>query len=195
VQDIKPTLGHYWRFCELAYADQDTIAASGGRLISVGPIHAAYFPDKLIVAFRGTDSWQNWEANFKTDLIEFDDTGRRAHRGFLEEYYKIHPRLVDVVSEDLSVITGHSLGGALATICSLHFPNALTVTYGAPAVGDRYFVDSLENHYRCVYANDIVPKLPPSPEYRQSQDCYVIHRSGRVTYGWPWTKSIYILRS
>lgn len=74
------------------------------------------------------------------------------------------------------VITGHSLGGALATIfptlLAMHDQNdvlesllGVLTTFGQPRVGDagfRDYVDSLmgSSYYRMVYRFDIVPRVP-----------------------------------
>lgn len=64
-------------------------------------------------------------------------------------------------------VTGHSLGGAMATICASRLSaQGMNVeglyTYGSPRVGDGEFVANLKvNHFRFVNNNDAVPKVPP----------------------------------
>jgi hypothetical protein len=71
-------------------------------------------------------------------------------------------------------VTGHSLGGALAVLCTamLHrtepalFANLRGVyTYGQPMVGDGDFAATCEpfaaRTFRHVYHSDLVPRLPP----------------------------------
>ena len=67
--------------------------------------------------------------------------------------------------------TGHSLGGALATLCALdvqyNFPDKQVscYTFGSPKVGNSYFKDSFNKRvpqtYRFVNSADTVPALPP----------------------------------
>mmetsp|Transcript_8254 Transcript_8254/g.11027 ORF Transcript_8254/g.11027 Transcript_8254/m.11027 type:complete len:546 (+) Transcript_8254:590-2227(+) len=71
-------------------------------------------------------------------------------------------------------ICGHSLGGALASVCYAHFilradpiPVHSVVTIGQPRVGDSTLVRTIERKGTCklqriVNANDIVPLVPPS---------------------------------
>jgi len=64
-------------------------------------------------------------------------------------------------------ITGHSLGGAMATICASRMvARGIVVsglyTFGSPRVGDAEFVAHLgTTHFRFVNNNDIVTKAPP----------------------------------
>lgn len=72
-------------------------------------------------------------------------------------------------------VTGHSLGGALATICSFllacepDITNPVTcVSYASPRVGDRYFLDAVQvleqerklRMMRVVNDKDTIPSVP-----------------------------------
>ncbi|EYC23663.1 hypothetical protein Y032_0015g2771 [Ancylostoma ceylanicum] len=71
------------------------------------------------------------------------------------------------------VFTGHSLGGALATVAAARAAREglrpgeeiLVYTFGAPRVGDTIFAANfnkiIPNCYRVVFRQDIVPHLPP----------------------------------
>ncbi|KAK5986358.1 Triacylglycerol lipase [Trichostrongylus colubriformis] len=71
-----------------------------------------------------------------------------------------------------AVFTGHSLGGALATLAAartakqgLRTSERITVyTYGEPRVGDAQFATNydsmIKDSYRVVFRRDIVPHLP-----------------------------------
>lgn len=80
------------------------------------------------------------------------------------------------------VATGHSLGGALASLAAGYLrAQGITIdlyTYGAPKVGLQGFADYITStskgqNFRVTHKNDPVPKLPPallgyrhpSPEY------------------------------
>ena len=70
-------------------------------------------------------------------------------------------------------ITGHSLGGAIATLAALEI--AINIpqireqlqlyTYGSPRIGDRNFAQAhsqlIPNSYRIVNLSDSVPLVPP----------------------------------
>lgn len=76
--------------------------------------------------------------------------------------------LANQLGTDKVVVTGHSLGGAIATLCaqylSDYIPNVVTYTFGSPRVGDYLFADlfniTISNSYRVVNKDDIVPHLP-----------------------------------
>jgi len=65
-------------------------------------------------------------------------------------------------------ITGHSLGGAMATIFAMYMVNQkytfTLITFGCPRVGNREFAQAVNNdiphNYRNVYQNDVVPQVP-----------------------------------
>ena len=79
------------------------------------------------------------------------------------------------------VVTGHSLGGAVATLATAYIRKAGYAadlyTYGSPRVGNDAFVafvtDQPGAEYRVTHTDDPVPRLPPialnyrhtSPEY------------------------------
>ncbi|KAF3451937.1 hypothetical protein FNV43_RR08033 [Rhamnella rubrinervis] len=96
-------------------------------------------------------------------------------------YYVVRSRLKGLLEEHKNakfVVTGHSLGGALAilfpTILVLHeememMDRLLGVhTFGQPRIGNRQLGNFMENHldnpvpkyFRVVYCNDLVPRLP-----------------------------------
>lgn len=71
-------------------------------------------------------------------------------------------------------VTGHSLGGAIATLCALHIhlsnqisqtialENLILYTFASPRVGDQTFAKHFETLecYRIANSEDIVPKIP-----------------------------------
>lgn len=96
-------------------------------------------------------------------------------------YFAVKSKLKSLLHEHKNanfLVTGHSLGGALAIL----FPTVLVIhneqqlmqklvgvyTYGQPRVGNRQlcqFMEARLNHtepryFRVVYCNDIVPRLP-----------------------------------
>eukprot|EP00591_Stephanopyxis_turris_P012703 CAMPEP_0195512736 /NCGR_PEP_ID=MMETSP0794_2-20130614/4598_1 /TAXON_ID=515487 /ORGANISM="Stephanopyxis turris, Strain CCMP 815" /LENGTH=373 /DNA_ID=CAMNT_0040640593 /DNA_START=63 /DNA_END=1181 /DNA_ORIENTATION=- len=112
--------------------------------------------------------------------LDLDDIprGARVHRGFCLSFFSddLHDQIINTVEEVLKenpdyrvTITGHSLGGALSTLCGAYtakkFPDKLVsvINFGSPKVGNRKFkewVDSIPNLpiWRYVYEEDIVPR-------------------------------------
>ena len=120
-----------------------------------------------ILAVEGTNETTDWITNLKF-LIKRDD----CHRGFKNNCNRTLAKLV-VDYEGLDpkrklIITGHSLGGATATlIADLLWEsgnkNIALVTAGAPRPGGRKLKKRLEGLeiLRFVHGNDIVPNTPP----------------------------------
>ena len=120
-----------------------------------------------ILAVEGTKEKTDWITNLKF-LIRRDD----CHRGFKNNCNRTLAQLV-VAYEGLNperkhVITGHSLGGATASlIADLLWEsgnkNIALVTAGAPRPGGRRLKNRLNGleQYRFVHGNDIVPNTPP----------------------------------
>lgn len=126
--------------------------------------------DENVLAFRGT------EADFDDilrDLSAFprwsDDIGTWCHGGFLTAaeiaWAELRPRLT---SGGRTALTGHSLGGAIATLVGAmmiqegNYPARL-VTFGCPAVG---YSGRMRDLYRFIpttrFVNgvDVVPTVP-----------------------------------
>ena len=102
------------------------------------------------------------------------ETPIRMHQGFTRAYLSVRDRIHTAVKDkDLTtvIVTGHSLGGALATLCGLdleyNFSEKFSVTvytYGSPRVGNRDFVLAynrrVPNTFRFYYGRDIVTRVP-----------------------------------
>ena len=125
-----------------------------------------------VVVCRGTEphEWNDIRADLRLALVKADTAGR-VHLGFKQEVDDLWPRLEQALVNNTRPVwfTGHSLGGAMATICAGRCklstirsdPRAL-FTFGSPRVGDRRFVHYVNiETYRWVNNNDIVTRVPP----------------------------------
>ncbi len=145
---------------------------------------------EVIVAFRGTlpletDNWNafvdsllDWVNDGEADLVNAHYTVGQVHQGFDKSLDVLWDDVLAVVEAQHAasrlpvVVTGHSKGGALASLAALRlqFEAALSpagvYTFGSARAGDTTFArdyDSKILHdWRFENADDIVPHLPPT---------------------------------
>jgi pimeloyl-ACP methyl ester carboxylesterase len=118
------------------------------------------------LAIEGSDELIDWRRN-----LEFLLTSSDTHIGFSNYATLLMSQMlvnnVSVMFSNRLIITGHSLGGAVATIIAAnlqdHIQNLHLVTFGSPRPGGKRFAKRLRvPHYRFVHGKDVVPHLPSS---------------------------------
>jgi triacylglycerol lipase len=134
-----------------------------------------------LVAFRGTeaDSIRDMITDARFALVQWDKLDERVHDGFRDGLDRVWCQLlaaIEPLADRPIWFTGHSLGGALATLAADRFVrerahNGLgdlggVYTFGSPLVGDRRFVDGFNNRvadrsFRFVNDQDAVTRVPP----------------------------------
>ncbi|KAK6130506.1 hypothetical protein DH2020_035764 [Rehmannia glutinosa] len=153
---------------------------------------------RLVIAFRGTEQ-SRWK-DLRTDLMlvpaglnperiggDFKKEVQ-VHSGFLSAYDSVRTRLISLIKQAIGhrdesldllakwhiYVTGHSLGGALATLLALELSSsqlakhgAISVTmynFGSPRVGNRRFAEiyneKVKDSWRVVNHRDIIPTVP-----------------------------------
>ena len=129
----------------------------------------------IALAFRGTEatSIKDIKADFKAQTMSCE-TGGKIHTGFKEAFDAVELDIQTKLNEDAFketplFITGHSLGGALATIAAKKLSHkggiAACYTFGAPRVGNDEWISEFKTPvYRLVNAADCVTMLPPGDE-------------------------------
>ena len=156
--------------------------------------YVAMIGDAAVIMFRGTNppEIQDWLANINTKSYESEDGN--VHAGFWASYEALHDQLIEVLRQKNTKriwVTGHSLGGALAVVCSYRLMEdegkeiAGVMTFGQPRVGSPEFCKHMDLELRgrmvhFVNENDLVPRIPPSFEHFGSLVWYrggVIRRS------------------
>ncbi|GAB4851399.1 hypothetical protein Ancab_030802 [Ancistrocladus abbreviatus] len=176
---------------------------------------------RLVVAFRGTEQVK-WK-DLRTDLMlapaglnperiggDFKQEVQ-VHSGFLSAYDSVRTRIMTLICQAIGYTdnvagahckwhvyaTGHSLGGALATLLALELSSsqlaksgAITVTmynFGSPRVGNRRFAEvyneKVKDSWRVVNHRDIIPAVPRLMGYcHVAQPVYLA--AGDLTKAW-----------
>jgi len=147
-----------------------------------------YTNDIAWIVFRGTDGIKEWLQDF--DFTQGDLPAKHVnvqrslhltgtkitpsvHSGFLEIYMKLRDTLYNSLAKVKPlkvVVTGHSLGAGVATICGLDLLkygyDTQVYNFASPRVGDQVFCNIVDKSklplYRIVNSSDVIPTLPPS---------------------------------
>jgi predicted lipase len=138
------------------------------------------FPSVTVISFRGSANSENWSRNLEVTQVAYPFMSRnekkshgiKVHHGFLKLYSELRPTLLNIFQGlDEIVFTGHSLGGALASLAALDAmaldgkKHVKLITYGTPRLGNKLFSEYLHKAVpwirRVVESNDVVPLLPP----------------------------------
>jgi triacylglycerol lipase len=174
--------------CQLAYDQFETgLAAPAGYQIN-GTFRAVVIdrPEPIgflmssatdiILAFRGTDSILDWlaDATYVQRACPFVTGAGQTHQGFNRVYQSCRDQILAALPAVPTLplyVTGHSLGGGLATLAALDiavntaFTQPILYSIASPRVGDPQFADrfnaAVETSWRVLNTLDVVPLLPP----------------------------------
>jgi hypothetical protein len=142
----------------------------------------------ILVAFRGTAGVEDVLTDIDTTKRTFTDGYTKVHKGFFDSMKLVKSMEYGIDLEDTAnnmsislenaidnakdsneifLIVGHSLGGAIATLYAADLINRgvpkskiLVYTYGSPAVGDKNFVAAYDGN---IYYHRIRNKYDPIP--------------------------------
>ena len=165
------------------------------RLIAVDntQVYVATNADQIVIAFRGSenpatlDGLKDWlltnavnmlvvpEGRIGTDFMAAG-VGARFHLGFMSALAEVWDPLKAAVDEELAKqertvwVTGHSLGGAIATLAAWRLEQQFVTvegvyTFGAPMIGNELAARAYEQQFagrsfRFIDDGDLVPWLP-----------------------------------
>lgn len=132
---------------------------------------------EVLVAFRGTVTNRDWvtDAEFFQVDCPYAEGQLRTHDGFTKLYSTcrddIMQTLLDQPDTLTLYITGHSLGAALATLCTMDsdmntsFRDTIMYSFAGPRTGNPAFARAFNKQgstaVRVVNVHDVVPRLPP----------------------------------
>jgi len=131
----------------------------------------------IVIAFRGTEpnEWNDIKADMDASKALAETVGH-VHRGFKKEVDDLWPQIEAMLVDNKQNLakklwfTGHSLGGAMASICAGRcllshidtLPEQLH-TFGSPRVGTKRYINHARvDYFRWVNNNDIVTRSPPA---------------------------------
>ncbi|KAF2173739.1 hypothetical protein M409DRAFT_16013 [Zasmidium cellare ATCC 36951] len=136
---------------------------------------------ELVIAFRGTSDLQDFLSDFAQTLVPFKAIGIddcpdcKVHNGTLTAWNSVSNDVLWAMQAQLlyfpeykPIVTGHSLGGAIASVASaslVHFFTSLkTYTFGQFRTGDptyAAYIDQILPYpklYRVTHLNDGIPQ-------------------------------------
>lgn len=135
---------------------------------------------QVYVVFRGTQTITEWIANAKIAQVKYTFTGTigESEEGFSGVYQTLHADILATLKTlaasgnyQTLYVTGHSLGGALATLAApayaaeSGFSDPVTYSFASPRVGNPVFADDVfdtlvKTGWRVANTNDLAPTVP-----------------------------------
>lgn len=157
-----------------------------------------------VLAFRGTENFRDWLSDLNVIRVHMTlpDVERavqpKVHHGFIRQFRTIDKNINAIVGRMISEngidtlhVTGHSLGGALASIAAValkhEFPalNIHCYTFGSPRPGDNTFAkmfdDDVDSSYRFLNNNDPVTATPTTWRFTHVPGGHWIYPDGMDT--------------
>jgi hypothetical protein len=179
---------------------------------------------ELVVAFRGTETSSLTDlltdvrltmrpykpggstvtaAERSSDDSSGDGDAPKVHDGFLDAFQSVQARVFAALDEARGgrggwrvLVTGHSLGGALATLFAAELAASIAsgaragftavsmVNFGSPRVGNAAFCDAynalVPDSVRMVNGSDAVPTVPALLGYRHVENGVRVTAAGAV---------------
>lgn len=131
----------------------------------------------IFVSYRGSSDIENWITNIEETLVSYPlCSGCNVHKGFYAAEQSVIKNVISQVQSLKAkypsyavVVTGHSLGAALATLTALDLLAAglsplRLFNFGSPRVGDTAFANyasgKMGDRNRVTHHKDMVPHCP-----------------------------------
>lgn len=150
--------------------------------------------DVVTIFLKGTNSLADIFEDLNFEMTTFHTIRGnygKVHRGVYEEFINLKVYLLRANLNQCSkiIITGHSMGAAVATLMGLYCAVVIrkpveVYTFGSPKVGNAEFVNAFDKHisksYRCVNHEDPIPCLPNTCWYHHVKKGMYIDDSGII---------------
>lgn len=146
----------------------------------------------IVISFRGTKDLQNWitdldgfeKASLSLPFCDVPGHGAAIHIGFYIAYMSVQQQMLTALQSATQqypsypvVVTGHSLGAALAVLAALDIgcdagpgrtprDHVAVYNYGSPRLGNPEFASTViatpkVTLFRHTHWKDVIPHLPP----------------------------------
>lgn len=165
---------------------------------------------KIVVVFRGSESFLDWYHDLIIFKIKIHDTVK-VHGGIYKQL--INDNVFLNIQNEIRILssqypsyqiftTGHSLGGALATLFSYLYAKSnptsgvTCVSFASPRIGNKAFKNAYHymnnvKHYRCYNSKDIVTAVPNFHYYHtgiriKMKTDSIVSISPKIKYGSIW---------
>jgi len=130
-------------------------------IVKQGDSHKQPF---AVLVFRGSSSLKDWLTNLRAIPVAWKQGGQ-VYEGFMNALDSVWERIDKALDQFHCPVfyTGHSLGGALATLAASRKPPLAVYTFGSPLVGDESFMKTLpqDRVFRVINNQDLVTRVPP----------------------------------
>ncbi len=185
---------------------QETLAKAGFPDTEFFDIAGTYAfltesPEHIVIAFRGTETGDmtDYLTDAKIHQRPFTEYGQ-AHAGFLDALAHVQEQIQKSLSTRLEAnpdkmvwVTGHSLGGALATLFSIQNADSVDALYtvGSPRACNRKLAEhwhELLPIFRIVNNNDLIARIPAPPFYQHIGPTYFLTADGDLIVDPPKTR-------
>ena len=169
----------YAEYAKLSYCD-DVRRAAATKIERDGAVcwvfgDNAGEEDETVVAFRGSDSLEDYVLSLQFARCSHDVLRGDVHAGYFAHYKRIREDVRDAIADAKRgkhrvTFVGHSLGGVCGTFGAIDATNASHArdrvscyTYGAPAIGTHEFCErvaaGVPDYHRVVNVHDLAPHI------------------------------------
>jgi hypothetical protein len=177
-------------------------------------VYTCQYNDTIAVVFRGTESIGDVISDLSISRSLFflpsvkPDLFPLVHTGFYNQFLSVNKSLEQKIDSYIQnnnnnnnqneiyvknvkkinnkiIFSGHSLGGAIATMASLYYAykypdmDIECITFGSPRVGSKEFANTFNNtiktSYRFINDNDPVPCLPTAWRFQHVKGCHWLY--------------------